>query len=165
MVGHHHGPDLHGIESASTSTRLRLAVGLTALFVVVEGLAGYFSHSLALLSDAGHNMTDTLALGLSLWAFELAGRPSTAERTYGLHRAGILAALANAAVLVVIAGGILIEAYQRLRSPEPVHADIMIVVATIAVVLNLVIAFWLHAASQHDLNVRASFIHVAGDAA
>src|SRR5579884_484739 len=146
MVGHHHGPDLHGIESASTSTRLRLAVGLTALFVVVEALAGYFSHSLALLADAGHNMTDTLALGLSLWTYELASQPSTARRTFGLHRAGILAALANAVVLVVIAVSILIEAYQRFRAPEAVHADLMIGVAAVAVVLNLVIAIWLHAA-------------------
>lgn len=164
MIGHHHPPALRGPEGTSTEVRLRVAVALTALFVVVEALAGYFSHSLALLADAGHNMTDTLALGLSLWTYELASQPSTARRTFGLHRAGILAALANAVVLVVIAVGILIEAYQRFRAPETVEAGPMIGVAAVAVVLNLLIALWLHAPSQHDLNVRASFVHVAGDA-
>ncbi len=165
MAGHNHGPGVHGPLAVATVTRLRAAIALTALFVVVEGAAGILSHSLALLSDAGHNLTDTLALVLSLWAFELARRPSTAERTFGLHRAGILAALANAVVLVVIAIGILIEAYQRFVSPEPVHSDIMIAVAAIALALNLGIAIWLHAAAQRDLNVRSSFVHVAGDAA
>lgn len=164
MIGHHHPPALRGPEGTSTEIRLRVAVALTALFVIVEALAGYFSHSLALLADAGHNMTDTLALGLSLWTYELASQPSTERRTFGLHRAGILAALANAIVLVVIAVGILIEAYQRVRAPETVEAGPMIAVATVAVVLNLLIALWLHAPSQHDLNVRASFVHVAGDA-
>lgn len=165
MAGHSHGRGVHGPPAVTTATRLRIAVALTALFVVVEGAAGILSHSLALLSDAGHNLTDTLALVLSLWAFELARRPSTAERTFGLHRAGILAALANAVVLVVIGVGILIEAYQRFLSPESIHADIMIAVAAVALVLNLVIALWLHAAAQRDLNVRSSFVHVAGDAA
>lgn len=164
MIGHHHPPALRGPEGTSTEIRLRVAVALTALFVIVEALAGYFSHSLALLADAGHNMTDTLALGLSLWTYELASQPSTERRTFGLHRAGILAALANAIVLVVIAVGILIEAYQRVRAPETVEAGPMIGVAAVAVVLNLLIALWLHAPSQHDLNVRASFVHVAGDA-
>jgi cobalt-zinc-cadmium efflux system protein len=165
MAGHVHGPPTGAPGSASTAMRLRIAVGLTAFFVVLEAVAGILSHSLALLSDAGHNLTDTLALILSLWAFELALRPSTAERTFGLHRAGILAALANAVVLVAIAVGILIEAYQRFLEPEPVHAEVMIGVAVVALVLNLAIAVWLHAAAEHDLNVRSSFVHVAGDAA
>src|SRR5579884_3782574 len=146
MAAHPHGSRSPGPLAATTEMRLRVAIALTALFVLIEAIAGILAHSLALLSDAGHNLTDTLALVLSLWAFELARRPSTAERTFGLHRAGILAALANAVVLVVIAVGILIEAYQRFRSPEAVHADLMIGVAAVAVVLNLVIAIWLHAA-------------------
>ncbi|MGH2457613.1 MAG: cation diffusion facilitator family transporter [Chloroflexota bacterium] len=161
----HHHPHPEGPNAAGTALRLRVAIGLTALFVVLEGLAGLFSHSLALLSDAGHNLTDVLALVLSLWAFELASRPSTAERTFGLHRAGILAALANAIVLIVIAVGILVEAYRRFLAPEPVAADVMIAVAAVAMGLNLLIALWLHRASEHDLNVRSSFIHIAGDAA
>lgn len=165
MVGHHHAPRPGGPGAADTATRLRIAIGLTALFVVVEGVAGLLSRSLALLADAGHNLADVLALILTLWAFELASRPSTAERTFGYHRAGILAALANAVALVVIAAGILIEAYQRFRAPEAVDAGVMVVVAALAMALNLAIALWLHAASEHDLNVRASFIHVAGDAA
>lgn len=164
-MAHQHSSPPGGANAARTAYRLRIAIGLTALFVLVEGLAGLASHSLALLADAGHNLTDVLALILSLWAFELASHPSTAERTFGLHRAGILAALANAIVLVVIAVGIVVEAYRRLVAPEPVAAGLMIAVAAVATVLNLAIALWLHRPSEHDLNVRASFVHVAGDAA
>jgi cobalt-zinc-cadmium efflux system protein len=165
MAGHHH-PHVHvGPEAASTRLRLRVALGLTALFVVLEGGAGYWSHSLALLSDSGHNLADAFALGLTLWTFELVTRPATARRTYGMHRATILGALANAIGLVLIAVGIFVEAVIRLRSPEPVVAGVMAAVAAVALVLNLAIALWLHAAAEHDLNIRASFVHLAGDAA
>jgi len=165
MAGHFHAPQPGGPGVAATAMRLRIAVALTALFVVVEGVAGVYAHSLALLSDAGHNLTDTLALVLTLWTFQLASRPSTAERTFGFHRAGILAALANAVVLVIIAIGILVEAYRRFSAPDVVQSTVMIAVAAVAMVLNLAVALWLHGASEHDLNVRASFVHVAGDAA
>ena len=165
MAGHHHPHVNVGPGAQSTRLRLRVALGLTALFVVLEAFAGYWSHSLALLSDSGHNLADAVAIGLTLWTFELVTRPATARRTYGMHRASILGALANALGLVVIAVGIFAEAVIRLRSPEPIDAGVMAGVAGVALVLNLVIALWLHAAAEHDLNVRASFIHVAGDAA
>ena len=159
--GHVHG----GPTTAATSRKLRLALALTLAFVLLEGGAGLFAQSLALVSDAGHNLADALALGLTLWTFGLVGRPSTAVRTFGLHRAGILAALVNAAALVVIALGIFVEAYQRLLAPVPVAAGVMTIVAVLALAINLTIARGLHAAAHQDLNVRASFVHVAGDAA
>lgn len=165
MAGHHH-PHAHvGPDAESTARRLRFALGLTVLFVGLEAVTGVLSHSLALVSDAGHNLADALALGLTLWTFGLVTRPATARRTFGLHRAGILAALVNAGALIVIAVGIFAEAYVRLGSPESVQPIPVIVVAATALVLNLAIAFWLHAASAHDLNVRAAFVHIAGDAA
>ena len=165
MAGHHHPHVQVGPGAGSTRLRLRVALGLTAVFVVLEGIAGYWSHSLALLSDSGHNLADAFAIGLTLWTFELVTRPATARRTYGMHRASILGALANAIGLIVIAAGIFVEALVRLRSPEPIDAGVMVGVAAVALILNLAIALWLHAAAARDLNVRASFIHVAGDAA
>jgi cobalt-zinc-cadmium efflux system protein len=165
VPGHHH-PHVHvGPDAAATGRRLRLALGLTALFVVLEGTAGFLSHSLALVSDAGHNLADAMALLLTLWTFGLVTAPATARRTFGLHRAGILAALVNASALIVIAVGIFVEAYFRLRAPVDVAAGPMIAIAAVALVLNFAIAMWLHAASKDDLNVRASFVHIAGDAA
>jgi cobalt-zinc-cadmium efflux system protein len=165
VAGHVH-PHVHlDREGDPTGTRLRLALGLTALFVVVEAGAGYLSHSLGLLSDAGHNIADAIALAITLWTYNLVTRPSTPRLTFGLHRAEILAALLNASALVLIAVGIFVEAYRRLLSPEPVEAGLMAAVALLALGVNLGIAVWLHRAAQHDLNVRASFVHVAGDAA
>ena len=165
MAGHHHPHVRVGPGAEATRLRLRVALGLTALFVVLEGIAGLLSHSLALLSDSGHNLADAFAIGLTLWTFELVTRPATDRQTYGMHRASILGALANAIGLIVIAAGIFVEALVRLRSHEPIDAGVMAGVAGVALVLNLAIALWLHAAAAHDLNIRASFIHVAGDAA
>ena len=165
MAGHVHVHLDDKAAAGQTARKLKLAVGLTVLFVVIEATAGYFAHSLALISDAGHNLTDALALGITLWTFGLASAPATARRTYGLHRAGILGALLNATTLVVLAGGILVEAYVRLREPEIVNASIVTGVAALALAVNLAIAFGLHGAAKHDVNVRASFTHVAGDAA
>ncbi|HEX5416207.1 MAG TPA: cation diffusion facilitator family transporter [Chloroflexota bacterium] len=164
MDGHRHNhPHAHG--GAGVGLWLKVALGLTVLFVVVEALAGYFANSLALLADAGHNLSDALAIGLSLWAFGLASQPASARRTYGMHRAGILAALGNGLFLVLIALGIFVEAFIRIQRPGEVQPDVIVVVAAAAVVVNLVIAVGLHGAAEHDLNVRSSYIHVAGDAA
>ena len=109
---------------------------------------------MVLLSDAGHNLADALALIFSWYALRLAGKPADARRTYGSHRAGILAALVNAAALVVIALFIFWEAVERLRSPEPVQGGLMIGVALAAVLLNGVIALWLHHEARHDRGPR-----------
>jgi cobalt-zinc-cadmium efflux system protein len=129
-----------------------------------EAAAGYFSNSLALLSDAGHNFADSLALVLSWYALWIAQRPSSAKRTFGYHRVGILVALVNAVSLVVIALFIFWEAVSRLRHPEPVQSTPMIVVALIAILLNSLIGLWLRNASKKDLNVRSAYMHMLGDA-
>src|SRR6266446_528422 len=130
-MGHSHD---HG--TSMTGRRLLFSVIITVTFVIGEAAAGYFSHSLALVSDAGHNFADALALVLSWYALGAARRPANANRTFGYHRVGILAALANAVALVVIALLIFWEAVQRLLHPAPVHSGLMIGVALTALLLN-----------------------------
>ena len=155
--GHDHGSSL-------TGRRLLFSVIITVAFVFGEAAAGYFSNSLALLSDAGHNFADALALVLSWYGLWIAQRPSSAKRTYGYHRVGILTALVNAVALVVIALLIFWEAISRLRQPESVHSTPMIVVALIAILLNTLISLWLRNAAKNDLNVRSAYMHMVGDA-
>src|SRR5438105_3623056 len=120
------------------------AVALTLAFVAVEGVAGWFGGSLALLSDAGHNFADAAALGFSWYALAVAGKPSHHGMTFGYHRVGVLAALANALSLVAIAAIIGWEAIARIRHPEPANGPLMIGVAVIALAVNLAIGLWLH---------------------
>ena len=134
-------PDDHSHVAASGKKRLAVAVVLTLIFVVGEFIAGWRSHSLALISDAGHNLADAIALILSWYALSVTLRPHDSSKTFGYHRAGTLAALANALSLGVIALIIVWEAIQRLYSPEPVMAGPMVVVALVAIVLNSVISF------------------------
>ena len=147
-----------------TGRRMAFSIGLTVAFVLVETAAGFFSHSLALLSDAGHNFADALALLLAWYALGAARRPANASRTFGYHRVGILAALANAITLVVIALLIFWEAFQRLRAPAPVQSGLMIGVALAALLMNTVISLWLRGEAKHDLNVRSAYLHMVGDA-
>jgi cobalt-zinc-cadmium efflux system protein len=159
--GHSHS---HAAPAAVSSRKMGFAVTLTVAFVIGEAIAGYFAHSLALLSDAGHNFADAAALGFSWYALWIAKKPSNPAMTYGYHRVGILAALVNAVSLVVIALLIFWEAINRLRNPEPVHGWLMIIIAAVAVAVNLVIGFWLHAGARHDINVRSAYLHMMGDA-
>jgi cobalt-zinc-cadmium efflux system protein len=156
MAQHHGGP--------AEGRYIGISIFLTVLFVAVETVAGYWSNSLALLSDAGHNFADALALIFSWYAIRAASRPADARRTFGYHRVGILAALVNAASLVAMALFIFWEAVQRLRSPEPVESGWMIGVALAAVLLNGLISMWLHAEAKHDLNIRSAYLHMLGDA-
>jgi len=158
-MAHNHD---HG--GSTTGRRLLLSVFITIAFVIGEAAAGYFSNSLALLSDAGHNFADALALIFSWYALWVAQKPSTAQRTFGYHRVGILTALVNAVSLVVIALLIFWEAISRLRHPEPVHSTPMIVVALVAILLNTVISLGLRRAAKNDLNVRSAYMHMLGDA-
>lgn len=143
---------------------MRGAVVMTLAFVGGEAIAGYFSNSLALLSDAGHNFADAAALGLSWYALWIATKPAHQGMTYGYHRVGILAALVNAVSLVVIALLILWEAIDRLQHPEAVSGALMIVVALAAIVVNATISLWLRAGAKEDLNVRSVYLHMLGDA-
>lgn len=164
--GHAHSHAGHSHAHPNVSDRkMALAVTLTAAFVAGEAIAGWLGHSVALFSDAGHNFADALALGFSWYALKIANRPSSAQRTFGYHRVGILAALVNAMSLVIIAFLIAYEAVTRLLHPEPVHGGVMIGVAAAAVIINVTIAMWLHHGASNDINVRSAYLHMIGDAA
>ena len=150
-------------ENQSVNRRLVLSFCVTLGFVVVEATAGLFSRSLALLTDAAHNLTDVLALALSWWALRLATKPADTRRTFGHHRAGILVALLNSTTLAVIAVGIFYEAYRRFLSTPQVEAGLMSLVAALAVVVNLVTALLVRRGSENDLNLRSAFVHLMGD--
>ena len=154
----------HFAEAArQTSSRLSLSLFLTLAFVFIEAGAGIFANSLALLTDAAHNLTDVIALGLSWYAVRLTAQPANARKTYGYHRAGILVALLNSTTLVLISLGIFYEAYQRFIVPPEVRSIVLIVVGLIAVVINLVTALLIRHGSQRDLNLRSTFVHLMGD--
>jgi cobalt-zinc-cadmium efflux system protein len=140
------------------------AVGVTLAFVVIEAVSGYFAHSLALLSDAGHNLADAAALGFSWYALRMARRPSHHGMTFGYHRVGVFSALVNAVSLVGIALVIGWEAIARIREPQLANSSVMIGVAAAAIVLNLLIGLRLHKGSKDDLNIRSAYLHMLGDA-
>lgn len=141
-----------------------IGIVLNLGFVVVEALYGWKAGSLALLADAGHNLSDVAGLILA-WGAALAGRLApTRQRTYGWQRASILAALANAVLLLVAMGALAVEAFQRLQAPEPVAGWTVIVVAAIGVLINGITAALFMAGSKDDLNIRGAFLHMAGDA-
>ena len=154
----------HLRNAAQQSTkRLSISLFLTLAFVVIEAAAGIFSNSLALLTDAAHNLTDVIALGLSWFAIRITTRPPNEHKTYGYHRVGILVALINSSTLVLISLGIFYEAWQRFISPPEVKSGILIGVGLIAVFVNLVTALLVHRGSDSDLNLRSAFVHLMGD--
>src|SRR5512147_1335333 len=156
MHGHAHSAP------GNTSRVLRISLVATMAYIVLLVISGFRAHSLALLSEAGHNVSDFLALLLSLAAVYLEQRPPSATKTYGYSRAGVLAAFINAMTLVAIAFYIFYEAGRRLISPEHVHPGLMIGVAATGVVLNGVIALLLWRSSR-DVNIRSAFLHEIGD--
>jgi len=155
---------VHSHAEKPTASLLRWSVWATLLFVAVEVAAGIHARSLALLSDAGHNFTDALALILAWIANYLESKPANEIKTYGYQRAGVLSAFVNALTLVALAAWILYESISRLRQPEPVRQDIMIAVAALGVLLNGGIMWALRTARRRDINVRSAFIHMLGDA-
>jgi cobalt-zinc-cadmium efflux system protein len=140
------------------------AVVVTVAFVVAEAIAGWLGGSLALMSDAGHNLADAAALGLSWYALRAAAKPSHHGMTFGYHRVGIFAAFVNAVSLVLIAAVIGWEAISRIQQPEPANSTLMIAVAVVAVAVNLWIGMRLHRGAAHDLNIRSAYLHMIGDA-
>jgi cobalt-zinc-cadmium efflux system protein len=154
----------HTHAPSGPGSKMGLAVAITLAFVAGEAIAGFFAHSLALMSDAGHNFADAAALGFSWYALWIARKPSHHRMTFGYHRVGILAAMLNAASLVVIALFIFWGGIERLRHPEAVNGTLMISVALGAIGVNALIGFWLHAGAAHDLNVRSAYLHMIGDA-
>jgi cobalt-zinc-cadmium efflux system protein len=140
------------------------SLAATLAFVTVELAAGLRAHSLALLSDAGHNFTDALALLLAAFGFYLESRPADEEKTYGYHRAGVLAAFVNAVTLLALSLYIFYESYRRLVNPRAVNEGTMLWVAGLGLAVNAVIMWGLKAGKDHNLNIRAAFVHMLGDA-
>lgn len=152
------------MERHNETRRLKWALGVSAVYFFAELIAGFLTNSLALLSDAGHMVTDVAAMGLSLFAFQMARRPATLSSTYGFHRVEILAALFNGLALWLIVGIIFTAAYARLPQPPRVHSEGMLMVAVLGLVINIVSGAILYGAHHHNLNLRGAFIHVLSDA-
>ena len=162
-VHDHSLPHLHDHAHPSHQGRLRWALVLTALFFVAEVFGGIISNSLALLADAGHMFTDVGALSLSLFVAWFSRQPARPEKTYGYLRWEILAALLNGAVLLLVSGLIVWEAFGRLQSPEPLQGNVMLAVALGGLVVNAISAAVLHPVHGHSLNARGAYLHVLGD--
>lgn len=158
-MGHHHHD-----HSGGTGWILQVSLAATVAFTIFEVYAGVRSGSLALLSDAGHNFTDAVALFLAAIGYYLQGKPADQVKTFGYQRAGVVAAFLNAATLIAISLVIFWEAIARLIHPQPVDDRTMLWVAVAALILNAAIMFGLNRRSHGDLNLRAAFIHMLGDA-
>ncbi len=169
---HLHVPSSHSAEVAGHLEPARRDLGwvlkvstvATLLFVALAMAAGYYAHSLALISDAWHNFSDALALVLSWFAVYLQSRRPDAVKTFGYHRAGVLVAFVNALTLVGISLYIFYESYQRLLNPPEVHAGVMMVVSVVGLALNTAISAALHGSARADVNIRSAFVHMVGDA-
>ena len=142
---------------------MKIVLAITAAVMVAEAVGGWAAQSLALLADAGHMLADVAALGLSLVVTALAQRPVTAERTFGLLRLEILAALVNGAALIVIALGVGLEAYRRFRSPAEVQGTLLLIIAGIGLAANAGGAAILHRGHNHSLNQRGAYLHIVSD--
>lgn len=148
---------------ADSLAGLRWTLLITAAYMVVEFVGGFWSGSLALVSDAGHMLTDVLAIGLSLFAIKFASTPANGKKTYGFYRLEILAALANGVTLILLSGYIFFEAWQRFRAPAEIKSTMMIAVALVGLAVNVAGFLILRASSKHNLNVRGAFLHIVGD--
>jgi cobalt-zinc-cadmium efflux system protein len=155
-AGHDHG-------NAGNQKRVIVALLLTGTFMVVELVGGIVSGSLALLADAGHMLTDTMALALAAAAFHVSRRPADSLRTFGYQRFQILAAFVNGLTLLLIVGWIIIEAIRRLVAPEPVAGPMMLAVAAVGLLVNVAAFIVLHGGDHENLNIRGAALHVAGD--
>lgn len=161
--GHEHAYDLRQ-QSAGGKKDLLIALSITLLMMIAEVIGGLLSNSLALLSDAGHMLTDNLALLLSFFAMKFATMPATEKRTFGFYRLEILAALINGIILVVISLYIIYQAYLRMINPQRVEGMLMLIVAVIGLVANIIGAIVLVKHSHSNLNIRGAYLHIVGDA-
>jgi len=154
---------MHSHGRAASRRNLTIALGLTVGYMVVELVGGFLANSLSLLADAGHMITDAGAIGLALLAMWIAGRPASIERTFGLHRTEVLAALANALALWLIAGLIFFESYRRFLDVPAVDGRLMLVVGGVGLLVNFAAAAVLRPSAKESLNVEGAFLHVVSD--
>ena len=159
---HDHQHD-HAHKHMSNKRRLAWVLTLTAVYLVAEAVGGFLSNSLALLSDAGHMLTDVASIALAMFALWFSSRPATTKKTYGYLRFEILAALANGVALVVISLMISYEALQRIKNPESVAGVQVMLIAIGGLAVNAISAYLLHTASAENLNMRGAFLHVISD--
>jgi cobalt-zinc-cadmium efflux system protein len=152
------------VERHTETLRLKLALAISCIYFFAELIGGFLTNSLALLSDAGHMLSDIAALALSLFAFRIAKRPATVSSTYGYHRAEILAALFNGLTLWLIVGVIFAAAYNRFLDPPAVESYGMMIVASLGLLVNVVAGAVLYGSHHHNLNLRGAFLHVVSDA-
>ncbi len=157
---HEHG---HGRRSDKSLNRLKAALAITFVYMLVEAVGGWFANSLALIADAGHMLTDVGAMALTLGAIWFATRPATSKKTYGYYRTEILAAFVNGIALVLLSLWIIYEAVERWNAPQEVKGIEMTAVAVGGLLVNIIAAFLLHADHKHDLNMRGAWLHVMGD--
>lgn len=153
----------HSTRSSDSVRRLKIALGLTFVYMIAEAIGGWLTNSLALIADAGHMLTDVAAMTLTLFAFWFAARPATSKKTYGYYRLEILAAFVNGLVLVLLSLWVIYEAFGRWQSPPSVRGPQLLVIATGGLIVNIIAAFLLHSGHAHDLNMRGAFLHVLGD--
>jgi cobalt-zinc-cadmium efflux system protein len=162
--GHSHGPGGHHHAPASFGRAFAIGIILNTVFVIVEAGYGFLSGSMALVADAGHNLSDVLGLIIAWGATILSGKSPSQRFTYGFKSSSILAALLNAALLLVALGAILLESIQRLFNPEPISGQTVMIVAAIGIVINTATALLFLSGSKGDLNIRGAFLHMAADA-
>ena len=165
---HHHGHAHEHVRSGHRDSgrgAIKAAFLITASFMVVEAAGGFLTGSIALLSDSMHMLTDAAALGMSFFASHVSARRPDQSRTYGYHRAEVVAALANAMLLWVLSGYMLREVYERFQNPVPVLSGPMLAIAALGLAANIVSARLLHAHSHGNINIRGAFLHVVGDMA
>ncbi|CAN5267549.1 cation diffusion facilitator family transporter [soil metagenome] len=154
----------HERRSEQSLTRLKLALGLTTVYMLAEAFGGWLANSLALIADAGHMLTDVAALSLTLAAIWFASRPATAKKTFGYYRLEILAAFVNGIALVLISFWVIYEAFQRFYVAPDIKGVELTVIAVGGLVVNLIAAYLLHGDHKDDLNMRGAWLHVIGDA-
>lgn len=165
MEEHHHDHDHHHITKlTSVSKAFVIGIVLNSVFVIIEFISGIYTNSLALLSDAGHNLSDVATLVLSLFAFKMAERKATERYTYGFHKSTILASFANAVILFIAVGAIGWEAIQRFMHPQETQGKIISIVAAIGIVINAFSAFLFFRDKDKDLNSKGAYLHMAADA-
>ncbi|MBE7415177.1 MAG: cation transporter [Deltaproteobacteria bacterium] len=166
MDTHRHDTHGHEVEADSgLKRRLLVSITLTSVIFIAELIGGFLTNSLALMTDAAHVFMDVFALSLSLFAIYIAELPPTEKRTYGFHRVEVFVSFINSFVLVLITAFIFYKGFLRFFNPEPVESAGVLIVGSIGLVVNLMVAKWLHGHAKSDLNVRSAFIHVVGDAA